>query len=349
MSKARQLLVVFLCMAMLAYGHAKALFAEETILASHSKHHHGLHSIGHAPISVMRDHVHKKGEWMLSYRYAFMRMSGSRDGHHRIDNQQVLNQYMVVPTEMQAQMHILGFMYAPSDRMALTAMFPFVEKDMNHRNRAGRTFKTHAEGPGDLKISALIPVWEQGGHRIHIMGGVSIPTGEINKEDDLPTGNGQRLPYPMQLGSGTWDLLPGITYAGQSDHWSWGAQSNFVLRPGRNEVGYALGNEYEMTFWGARHWNDWLSQSLGMRYRIWENISGRDPGLNSGMVPTADPNQRGGKRIDLLFGINFYIPKGWFKGHRASIDFGIPIMQSLDGPQLETDWFFTAGWQAAFD
>ncbi len=35
---------------------------------------------GHAPIGVMGDHMHHKGEWMLSYRYMHMDMEGNRIG-----------------------------------------------------------------------------------------------------------------------------------------------------------------------------------------------------------------------------------------------------------------------------
>ena len=35
---------------------------------------------GHAPISVMGDHMHAMGEWMVSYRYMTMEMNGLLDG-----------------------------------------------------------------------------------------------------------------------------------------------------------------------------------------------------------------------------------------------------------------------------
>ena len=38
------------------------------------------HAMDHAPIGVMADHRHKKGEVMLSYRYMNMDMDGSRIG-----------------------------------------------------------------------------------------------------------------------------------------------------------------------------------------------------------------------------------------------------------------------------
>lgn len=40
---------------------------------------------GHAPIGVMGDHAHDKGEWMLSYRFMHMDMQGNRTGTGNID------------------------------------------------------------------------------------------------------------------------------------------------------------------------------------------------------------------------------------------------------------------------
>jgi len=73
-----------------------------------------------------------------------------------------------------------------------------------------------------------------------------------------------------------------------------------------------------------------------------------DPELNPSMVPTADSNRRAGERLDLLFGLNVLIPDGWMKGHRFALEGGFPIRQSLDGPQLESDWRITFGWQRAW-
>jgi len=39
---------------------------------------------GHAPIGVMADHMHKAGEYMLSYR--FMNMDGSRINNNKINS-----------------------------------------------------------------------------------------------------------------------------------------------------------------------------------------------------------------------------------------------------------------------
>jgi len=66
------------------------------------------------------------------------------------------------------------------------------------------------------------------------------------------------------------------------------------------------------------------------------------------MVPTADASLRSGSRVDALLGLNIQLTEGFTKGHRLAIEGGLPIYQHLDGPQLETDWLITAGWQYAW-
>ncbi len=93
---------------------------------------------------------------------------------------------------------------------------------------------------------------------------MSFPTGSIDKKDDTPMGSNQQLPYPMQLGSGTFDLLPGITYLGQHNDISWGAQVSGVIRLGENDRDYRLGNRFDATAWGAYDWFNWVSTSSSM-------------------------------------------------------------------------------------
>lgn len=303
---------------------------------------------GHAPIGVMGDHTHKTGEWMLSYRYMRMHMEGNRDGKDRLSSSEVLARYMVTPLEMDMDMHMVGAMYAPSDKLTLMGMLPYTEKSMKHQTRMGQRFTTRASGIGDIKLSGLYLVHNHGGQRVHLNLGVSLPTGSIDERDDTPAGSNQKLPYPMQLGSGTYDLMPGITYLGQQDDLSWGAQAIATIRLGENDNHYTLGDRLDMSAWLQRKWTDALSASVRINAQRWGDIDGADPDLNPMMIPTADPDLRAGTRADLLLGVNYYARNGVMKGHRFALELGKPVYQKLDGPQLETDWLFTAGWQYAF-
>lgn len=298
---------------------------------------------GHAPIGVMGDHIHKEGEWMFSYRFMRMEMDGNRDGTDRLSPSEVLALgYMVTPTEMTMDMHMFGFMYAVSNDLTMMAMLPYVDISMDHLTGMGGTFTTTASGPGDFRLAGLYSLWEGERQRLHLNAGVSLPTGSINERDQTPAsmGNDVQLPYPMQLGSGTFDLLPGLTYNGQSDFWSWGAQFIQTIRIDENSRDYRLGNRSDATVWGARRLGNSLSLSARLAGARWGNIHGADPALNPTVVPTADPNLRGGERVDFSLGLNFSKA-----GHRLAIEVGEPIYQDLDGPQLETDLIWTFGYQ----
>ena len=175
----------------------------------------------HAPIGVMGDHVHGAGEWMISLRAMNMHMDGNRDGRTRLSPAEVLARgYMVTPTEMDMQMLMLGGMYAPSDELTLTLMIPYLRNSMDHVTAGNVRFRTESEGLGDIRVGGLYKFFDAGTQRVHANLAVSLPTGSITERDATPANPSAKLPYPMQLGSGTVDLQPGLTWIGQSGHWS---------------------------------------------------------------------------------------------------------------------------------
>ena len=211
----------------------------------------------------------------------------------------------------------------------------------------GESFKTESDGLGDLKLSGLILLTQNDNHSVHLNAGVSLPTGDIDARDDTPAMSNALLPYPMQLGSGTFDLLPGITYQGQSGQFSWGAQAMGTIRPGRNDNSYALGNRFEASAWGGMLLCESLSASIRTVWSKWGNIDGANPALNPQMVPTADPNRRGGEQLDLGLGINTLV-KFADTSARWAVEFLFPLSRDLDGPQLETDFQLMTGLQLSF-
>ena len=320
----------------------------------------------HAPIGVMGDHVHDKGEFMFSYRFMTMQMDGNRDGSSRLSPETIAttaaNRFAnppsmpptlrVVPTEMTMDMHMFGAMYAPSDRVTLMGMVNYIEKEMDHVTFAGPQgttrlgeFTTKTSGFGDTSLAALIRLNQSHDHRWHATIGVSLPTGSIDEEDriltPMNTRPSPRLPYPMQLGSGTYDVIAGLTYSASRGAWGWGGQWRSVIRTGENDEDYTLGDEHKVQAWFSRILSDSLSVSLRASYFDRGNIDGMDPRIVA-PVQTADPDRQGVERTDLTLGLNWVLPGD---AHRLALEIGRPIHQDLDGPQLETDWLATIGWQ----
>jgi len=324
--------------------------------------------LGHAPIAVMGDHVHHEGEWMLSYRYMFMHMDGNIDGTDAVPVSDIIGgpdaPFLVAPTEMDMQMHMLGLMYAPSDRVTVMAMLPYIQLEMTHDTRMGTTFTTETEGPGDLRVSAGVRLLESDDLGAHLNLGLSFPSGSIDEADVTPMSGGSktRLPFPMQTGSGTFDFLPGITVVSRPfERLSLGSQLAGTVRMGRNDIGYRLGHRLELQTWSGQQTTSWLGTSLRLGVSHWGDVRGDDdaqrvasppdPDLaGSFIVPTADPTRRGGTRLDGGVGINLLAGDwaGPLAGPRLAVEAVMPLYAELDGPQLETDWTVVVGWQKAF-
>jgi hypothetical protein len=240
-------------------------------------------------------------------------------------------------------------MYAFSDKLTLMLMLPYTSISMDHRvTMSSAEFTTESSGIGDIKLVSTYGLFAKPGSDFLFNFSINIPTGSIDEKDNTTGSNEVHLPYPMQLGSGTWDFTPGLTYVQTYDTWSWGAQGLYTLRTGSNDNGYTLGNIADLTAWMAKKVARSTSLSFRLKVLDWGNIDGTDEKLKLTpmMVPTADPNLRGGTRVDVLLGINF-VPAG-FSALRLAAEVGAPVYQKLDGPQLETDLMFTLGAQYTF-
>ena len=300
------------------------------------------------PVGVMGGMSPKQNSFMLALQYMQMRMDGNRDGTSDVSTAGVLSQFPVAPTDMDMYMLMGSAMYGITDDISVMAMAPYIWRSMDHVNRMGAEFTTDSDGIGDVRVVGGYDVFKTPGHTVKLTGGVSLPTGSTNQKDDTPAGPNQLLPYPMQNGSGTFDLLPGITYTGRSDYWSWGGQLGGVIRFGENSDDYRLGNAFQGSVWGARKWADWVSTSLRVTGETVGNIAGADPRLNPMMVPTADPDRRAGEFVSVGLGVNFLVPSGILQGLGLSVEGVLPVYQRLDGPQLERDYAFIVGLRKPF-
>ena len=201
-----------------------------------------------------------------------------------------------------------------------------------------------SDGLGDIRLSGLYQIADFKHSRIHINLGLSLPTGSTDEKN-----NGMLLAYPMQMGSGTYDLLPGITYNAQTENLSWGAQIGGTIRINKNN-GYSLGNAGRAQAWVAKSWYSSISTSIRINNEVWGNTSGEDSRLAMVKMnnPLAQGKLQGGFRSELGLGANYYHESGIFAGHRLAAEYIFPIYEDFDGIQMEQDWALVLGWQYAF-
>lgn len=351
-------------------NHTITLVAASLLLLSSSQAHEyeSARPDSHAPIMVMADHTHKSGEWMFSFRQMRMKMEGMRSSQTSRASQDVFNaNYTVTPTRMSMDMTMLGVMYAPSDKMTLFAMLPYLESSMDHEifgmaaplislNDGSSTFTTESRGWGDLKLGALLPIYKSDSHKAHFGLGFSLPSGSIAETDLVPGPGGRvqrQLPAPMQLGSGSIEFNPSITYISQKESWSYGAQAKADIRLNTNHHDYRLGSSLEVSSWIASKLTDQLSISGRLAYQYSEKMreTQSDLSFNPPFAPsrrtvtTAFSENYGGQRVDAAIGLNYFFNEGSAAGNRIALEVMSPIFQDLNGLQLKTKLTTTLGWQ----
>ncbi|MGE3849338.1 MAG: DUF3570 domain-containing protein, partial [Gammaproteobacteria bacterium] len=325
------------------------------------------------PAGVMAAHaLSGRGEWMVGYRYQRVAQSGVvRHGSRGVDGDSVAlracapQTCAVSPADMTMGMHMLDIMYAPSERLTVMLTPTWSDMDMGLTALAPGGHGTHAHehetgGLGDFGMHALLRVGAWGTHQLHAALGVTAPVGATNLVLRNTVGRRADVPlhYNMQLGSGTWDLKPALTYLGARGRVSWGAQAGGTLRlESRNDAGFRFGNAFETSVWGAYQWLHWLSGTLRVAHLAQGEVEGRyrallneygEPFSNDHLGPFDDPDSYGGRFLNLGLGVAATVPVGPLHGDVIKVEWVQPLATDFNGYQLDRDYTLNVAWQRNF-
>ena len=335
---------------------------------SEHNHHNMRHHGGHPPAGVMFGHMlDQAGDMMVGYHYMYGNSSGSmRLGTNSVDDQQLISRACVdldctfKPGEMTMHMHMFNLMYAPTDWLNLMVMPQLISMDMDmlpldSEDEAGGH---ESAGLGDTLLVALIKLFDTETHHLHLGLGFSAPTGSIEATfDNTESEESDLQSFGMQLGSGTWDFKPSLTYTGNTGRWFWGAQASATKRmQSRNKLGYVLGDEIQGSIWGGYRVLDWLSFSVRNVYKAQGSIRGQinrvippaDPPVDPEPTPLENPANYGGQFWDIGLGVNLSAPNSEFAGHSLSIEWLQPVIHDFNGYQLERNGSLSVRWGYAF-
>lgn len=306
-----------------------------------------------SPAGVMISHLHAKNEWMFSAKWMNMNMGGMLSGSETVSEDAVFNQYLMSPKTMQMNMFMLMGMYGITNRLTGMVMVNYNTNTMqmnmfapggHHHPGSEQSSANHtmqSSGLGDTKLSVIYGIKNTRRHQLMVSGGVSLPTGSITKKGestDMMYPN-TRLPYAMQLGSGTVDLLPFAAYKYTHTKWSFSTQLSAVIRAGENTVGYRLGNEYVSNSWAAYRWLPFLSSSLRLEGSVTESISGGDPTLYQYAEPAANTANYGGTKATGYVGTSVFPLKGALQTLGIAAEYGVPFYQNVNGIQMKQQQF----------
>lgn len=177
----------------------------------------------------------------------------------------------------------------------------------------------------------------------------SVPTGDIDNTTTVPTGGRAptEFPYPMRLGSGTFNLRPGVTWKHYMCQGSFGAQVQTDIPLGTNYDGYSVSEVYQVSAWYSHLFTERIAVSTRLE-NLWRtNFDGFDRDVmttNPRVISTNRADMRGGYWLNLGLGLMVLIGDG----NLFNLEVTFPLHQDLEGIQLETDFQIIASFSRAF-
>lgn len=333
-------------------------------------HDHRMHHGRHGPAGVMYGHMlDKAGEFHFGYRFMYAWQAGNMlRGSSKVGDADIVNLACSpsklcthAPDSMNMRMHMLDIMYAPTDWLNVMLMPQFMDMDMELRELEGRPPPAPGDhqhpgtphttgGVSDTILMSLVRLLDLPGHHVHMGLGVSAPSGDVKlKLRRMAKQDGGLIHFDMQLGSGTWDFLPNLTYEGDAGPWYWGGQLIGTKRmEKRNSSGYRLGDIFQASTWGGYHLLDWLSASVRGIYTSQGKIQGDFNTFNSRIGPMDYPGNQGGRFWDIGLGVTASVPSGRFAGNIFAVEWLQPLSDDFNGFQLERKGTLNASWSYHF-
>ncbi|MFM2225021.1 MAG: hypothetical protein RJA07_1223 [Bacteroidota bacterium] len=305
--------------------------------------------INMAPSSIMMSHLHQKNKWMFSYSYMSMAMKGLVNGNKTISENEVYNNYLMLSTQMNMQMHMLMAMYGVSNKLTLMAMFNYRVNTMNmqmlqtntstmvnmhHSNSTNETMMNG--GFSDVQLFAMYSLFQNETHQLIVFSGLNVPMGSINKKgnaDDMAYPS-TRFPYAMQLGTGSWDVLPGLSYTFQQNKFASGVQLNNALRLFNNQNNYSVGNETALHLWSAYSWLNSVSSSIHIEANYVGKIKGKDAALYQFNEPSANVINYGGRFLRAYIGSSYTSKNKSLSHFKISAEYGFQLMYQYNGIEI---------------
>ena len=171
----------------------------------------------------------------MGYRYSSERFRGTLLGTQEISAVEVLDSFTVAPLTHNRWTGDLDVRFG----LGITTVevsVPWVRNEILNETATG-FFESQPEFIGDISLRGLFDILERDEYRLNLTLGATLPTGKISKRGTTATLTRGVLPFTMQGGSGSLDILAGGTFQVQNDIASIEAQINSVIRFKNNNKG----------------------------------------------------------------------------------------------------------------
>ncbi|MDF1837676.1 MAG: transporter [Planctomycetota bacterium] len=301
-----------------------------------------------APIGVpLAQHVNT-GQFALNLRASQNTFEGLRDSREDLSSADVFARgFAIAPTEGVDRLFEVEAMFGFDERLDLYFVVPYSTHNIDQDLTLGGTSDVESDGLGDIQIGGVFRSYDHGPTRVSYMAGISLPTGKVNESGEYDGMASTKLPYPLQLGSGTFDLLPGVLIESQRGDMQWGARaSGRIHLQSAHDEAWFRSNSGRVDLWVGTEVGEDVRGTLRAQADWWGDLHGADPDLVQLRNPLEDPLRQGGSRVTLFGGLGKDLDKNG--NNHLGIEVGFPVEEWLDGPALSQDWTAVIGWRLRF-
>jgi len=239
----------------------------------------------------------------LNYRFSRMGAQGLKFGPDPFPELDALDLYTYVPLDKTVDVHTVGLGFWVTDELTLVASGGWISKSRTAANE-DVFFMNETSWVSDLEVDALWQVYGLGAWRAYVQLGVIALLGSVEERGDFPDASNVQLPYDMQIGTGSWSLVPAIGGQVMNEGGSVGGLIRGIFPLMHNDRDYRAGVKADLRLWGAYRFSDFVSVSGEVRATATRGDQGgaletlRDPGdlgLEAG-GPTARRQPAHGQR-----------------------------------------------------
>ena len=233
---------------------------------------------------------------------------------------------------MYMEKHMLKITYRQSAELSWAAKLSYLSNFINMYERPSINFPTEdfkfgTSGIGDMQLLMTNRLTRTNRIDINLTLGINLPLGSIDETDGIAdmSGNEGIAPYYMQLGSGTYDIITQLSFAGFYYGLDYGFNIHRITRTGLNPQYYNQGDNLKVTGWMHYTFSFGTQFRVGIIQNVSSPIEGRDERVSD------NTRYSGGKRLDALLGLGQRI--GSFGMY---VDYAYPVLQYVNGVQMKT-------------
>jgi hypothetical protein len=282
------------------------------------------------PVAAQEERTEAKEQrppaFTIDYNYVFLNfLVQSQTPPPNVD----ISKLPPLPKDIYFQIHLLDLKYRHNftKSISVTGLLPFRYMNMGLYPENAPPGFLNSYGLSDPSIQANYTLFPDRNNLIEFSAGVSFPLGSVNQRGKTPLKDDAYLPFPMQLGTGCFDILPGIFYRGFSDKLSWIFQAKADIKTSRNSLNYKFGNVYSGMGMVRYEWLDWFAQAIRLEARYTDKYEGNTRELTPGFIP--DPSTQSLFNMDLVFNFSVSGKDSILRNSSFDVDFALPVVQVI--------------------